>query len=94
MSPAGSIIVFGLIGEFLAGLTVPVPYMPSWLQQIVYALPFRWTADFPFRVYSGNIPHGEALIGLAVQAVWLVALTLLGRWLLGRTMRKVVVQGG
>jgi ABC-2 type transport system permease protein len=94
MSPTGSMIVFGLIGEFLAGLTIPVPYMPSWLQQIVYALPFRWTADFPFRVYSGNIPHDEALIGLAVQVVWLLSLTLLGRWLLGRTMRKVVVQGG
>jgi ABC-2 type transport system permease protein len=35
MSPVGSLLMFGVIGEFLAGLIIPVPLMPDWLQRSV-----------------------------------------------------------
>lgn len=94
LSPAGSLLMFGVIGEFLAGMVIPVPLMPSWLQNIVYVLPFRWTADFPFRVYSGHISKEEALIGIGIQLVWFVALLSLGRFAMAKALNKVVVQGG
>ncbi|PYI51782.1 ABC transporter permease [Paenibacillus flagellatus] len=94
MSPMGSLLLFGVIGEFFAGMIVPIPLMPDWMQHIANMLPFRLAADFPFRVYSGHIPPREALAGLAVQLGWLAALVPLGKFALDRALRRVVVQGG
>lgn len=94
MSPAGSLLVFSVLGEFFAGLIIPVPLMPEWLQKIAYVLPFRWTADFPFRIYSGHIPQAEAVIGILIQLGYLLIFVLLGRKALNRVLEKVVVQGG
>jgi ABC-2 type transport system permease protein len=94
MSPVGSTLMIGVLGEFFAGLIIPIPLMPDWLQNIAYLLPFRLTADFPFRVYSGHIPQDEAIIGLLVQLCWLVFLVWLGRVALNEALRRVVVQGG
>ncbi|XEC94365.1 ABC transporter permease [Paenibacillus tarimensis] len=94
MSPTGSTLMIGVAGEFLAGMIIPVPLMPLWLQKIAYVLPFRWTADFPFRVYSGHIPQEEVFWGILVQLFWLGILIGFGRWSLKRALRQVVVQGG
>jgi len=94
MSPVGSLIVATVTGEFFAGVILPVPFMPEWLQEIVYLLPFRWTADFPFRVYTGHIGAQDALAGIVIQMIWLAALVSAGQWLMGRALRRVVVQGG
>ncbi|MFH5184135.1 ABC transporter permease [Paenibacillus sp. TAB 01] len=94
MSPAGSLLLFSVFGEFLAGLVIPVPLMPGWMQQIVYLLPFHWTADFPFRVFTGNLGKTEAVTGLAIQAVWLAALIALGKFAMNKALKRVVVQGG
>ncbi|MFF2888955.1 ABC transporter permease [Paenibacillus sp. NPDC057967] len=94
MSPVGSILMIAVAGEFLAGMVIPVPLMPSWLQPIVYALPFRWTTDFPFRVYSGHIPVAEAAWGILIQIAWLSVLVLAGKALMKKALRAVVVQGG
>jgi len=94
MSPTGSMIMFGIVGEFFSGRIIPIPLMPTWLQEVTYLLPFHLTADFTFRVYTGHIPHDQALIGIATQIGWLLVLVALGKWLLSRAMRKVIVQGG
>lgn len=94
MSPIGSILMVSVIGEFMAGMVIPVPLMPLWMQKIVYVLPFRWTTDFPFRVYSGHIPLTEALWGILIQLVWLAVLIGFGRRSMRRALRHVVVQGG
>ena len=39
-----------------AGLIVPLPLFPDWLQPFLYWQPFRGMADVPFHVYSGHIP--------------------------------------
>jgi len=94
MSPIGSVGLFGIIGEFFAGMTIPVPLMPSWLQNVCMVLPFRWTADFPLRIYSGNIGISEALTGIAVQLFWIIILVLAGAFSMKRITRLSVVQGG
>jgi ABC-2 type transport system permease protein len=94
MSPVGSMLMITVAGEFFAGMILPVPLMPGWMQQIVNLLPFRWTVDFPFRVYTGHIGAQEAVIGIVAQLVWLAALVAAGQWLMGRALRRVVVQGG
>lgn len=94
MSPAGSLLMISITGEFFAGLVIPVPLMPGWLQKIAYMLPFRLAADFPFRIYSGHIPHKEAFAGILIQVIWLAVLVLLGNLSMNRVLRKVVAQGG
>ncbi|WP_256760061.1 ABC-2 family transporter protein [Cohnella sp. WQ 127256] len=94
MSAAGSLLMFSVIGEFLAGMIIPVPLMPDWLQAIVNVLPFRLTADFPFRVYSGHISTSEALKIIPLQLLWLTVLVALGKYTMGKALRRVVVQGG
>ncbi|WP_144555655.1 ABC transporter permease [Bacillus sp. X1(2014)] len=94
LSPMGSLLVFSVLGEFFAGLIIPVPLMPDWLQKVANVLPFRWTADFPFRVYSGHIPPHDDISGIIIQLIYLVGLVWLGRAALNRVLRKVVVQGG
>jgi len=94
LSPTGSLLMFSVLGEFFAGLIIPVPLMPDWLQRIVYALPFRWTADFPFRVYTGHISQQEALAGIPLQLLWLAGLAGIGMYTMRLALRRVVVQGG
>ena len=94
MSPTGSLLLFSVAGEFFSGLVIPIPLMPTWVQNIANLLPFRWTVDFPFRVYSGQIPQDQALIGIIAQLIWLFVLLGLGKILLDKAVRKVVVQGG
>lgn len=94
LSPMGSILMIGVLGEFLAGMTIPVPLMPEWMQKAAYFLPFRLAVDLPFRVYSGNIRTEEALASILIQLLWLVVLVLAGRIFLDRILKKAVVQGG
>ncbi len=94
LSPVGSLLMFGVVGEFFAGMIIPIPLMPEWLQQIAYLLPFRLTADLPFRVYSGHIAENEAFLSLGTQLIWIFILVVIGRLALSKALRKLVVQGG
>ncbi|MDP4089638.1 MAG: ABC transporter permease [Bacillota bacterium] len=94
MSPMGSLLIFGVLGEFLSGLVIPVPLMPEGLRRIVYLLPFRYTSDLPFRIYAGNIGYGEAVLGIGVQFVWILVLIGLGRLWMSKALKRIIVQGG
>jgi ABC-2 type transport system permease protein len=78
----------------LSGMVVPLPLFPEWAQPVLAALPFRGLADVPFRIYSGHIPLAEAAQAIGLSFVWAVALVLVGRAVLARGFRRVVVQGG
>jgi ABC-2 type transport system permease protein len=79
---------------FLSGMIVPLPLFPDWAKPIVQALPFAGLVDFPFRVYTGHIPPQATVWVVQHQLLWTAALVILGRWLLSRGLRRVVVQGG
>lgn len=78
----------------LSGMIVPVPLFPEWAQTVIGILPFRSIIDLPFRLYMGHLPP-DAIFGVLAQQIgWTVGLVLFGRWLLGRGVRQLVVQGG
>ena len=94
MSPLGSFSVAGVLIEFFSGNILPLPFMPAWLSRIAYALPFRYVSDLPFRVWSGSIAPGDAWPLFALQLCWIAVFFLLGRFIMGRLSKKLVLQGG
>ncbi len=76
------------------GLVIPLPLFPEWAKPVLYAMPFAGMLDFPSRVFSGDISVAHAPWVLAHQLAWTLVLVGLGRWLLSRGVRRLVVQGG
>jgi ABC-2 type transport system permease protein len=80
--------------SLFSGSIVPLAFFPDWAQPVLNALPFRGLMDIPFRLYVGDLPVSQMAPLLAQQLAWVAALVLLGRFLLARGMRRLVVQGG
>jgi len=90
----GVLLVVTSLVSLLSGLLVPLPLLPDWAQPVVRWLPFAGVLDLPYRVYNGHIASGGLALVLARQLGWTLAIIALGRWMLARGMRRVVVQGG
>ena len=94
LSPMGMRIVLAVSSDFLAGAIVPLPFFPEPFRVVAELLPFAAMQNMPLRIYAGNIAGMDALRGIALQLFWLAALLLIGRFAMGRAIKKVVVQGG
>jgi ABC-2 type transport system permease protein len=90
----GVLIVVTSLVSLLSGLLVPLPLLPDWAQPVLRWLPFAGVVDLPFRIYSGHIAAAGIALVLAKQIGWTLALVALGRRLLERGLRRLVVQGG
>jgi ABC-2 type transport system permease protein len=78
----------------LSGMLIPLPLFPDAAQTVLAWLPFAGLVDVPFRIYTGHLPLADVPLALGRQLGWTIALVAFGRWLLGRGLRRVVVQGG
>jgi ABC-2 type transport system permease protein len=94
VSADGIIVMLTALVTLLSGMIIPLALFPDWAQPVLRALPFAGLVDLPYRVYLGNIaPSGLPAVMLR-QLLWTAVLVLLGRWLLARGMKRIVVQGG
>jgi ABC-2 type transport system permease protein len=80
--------------SMFSGLLIPLPLFPDWARTALRWLPFAGILDQPARIYAGHIATAELAIVLVRQLGWTVVLVALGRRLLARGLRRVVVQGG
>lgn len=94
ISGEGVAILLASVVSLFSGMVIPLPLFPDWAQPLLHALPFAGLMDLPARIYTGNIPAAQAGWALGHQTVWTIVLVSLGRWLLGRSARRIVVQGG
>ncbi len=94
ISGVGMDRVLTVLVTVFSGLIVPLPLFPDWLQPLLNWQPFRGLADVPYRIYSGNIPPADIAGELLFVLVWTIALVWLGRLILFRGVRRMVVQGG
>lgn len=86
--------VFGLyvvLSGVLAGLVVPIGLFPQWARVAIWCTPFPAMVQAPADVL---IERGPPLLLLAHQFGWAVVLLLIGRAVLRRGERTLVVQGG
>ncbi len=80
--------------EILSGTSLPLPLLPTIVQNICLIFPFWLIGDFPFRIYSGDIPVTDGLKYLGLQIFWVLALIFIGAKILKFAMKKVYIQGG
>jgi len=90
----GMPMMIGTLATMFGGLVIPLPLFPDWLKPVLYALPFAGILDLPSRVFTGDIAATQAVLVVADQLAWALVLALVGRWLLARGLRRLVVQGG
>jgi ABC-2 type transport system permease protein len=86
-------LIAALIVAF-SGNLVPIALYPDALQPFLLLQPFAGLLDIPLRIYTGALVGTNALTGLGVQAFWALALMLVGRRALARTMTRLQMQGG
>lgn len=77
-----------------SGNLLPLVLLPDAWQTALLLQPLAGVMDIPARIYFGQFAGLQALGGLALQAGWIVLLVVLGRAAMGRTMRRLEVQGG
>lgn len=94
VSGDGVPILIASCATIFGGLVIPLPLFPDWAQPMLYALPFAGMLDLPSRLFTGDIAVANAPWILAHQLAWTIALVALGRALLRRGVRRLVVQGG
>jgi ABC-2 type transport system permease protein len=78
------------ITTLLSGNLFPIVLLPSLIKDFNGLLPFRAIIDVPIGIYLGHLPPTL----LVFQALWAVALGLLGYLLFLRARRRLVVLGG
>jgi len=83
--------LYGVGTGILCGLTVPLDFFPEWARFALWFTPFPAIMQGPIDVF---LEHGSLWLTLAHQVLWAVVLFLLGKLVLARAVRKVVVQGG
>ena len=94
ISGGGVSPILGAMVTIFSGMVIPLPLFPDWIQPLFSLLPFRALVDVPFRIYSGSIPLAEVSRELLLQAAWIVVLVAAGRRVIGRGIKKLVIQGG
>ncbi|GHV66460.1 ABC transporter permease [Spirochaetia bacterium] len=94
ISSLGIRIITATLTEFLSGAVIPLPFFPERFRVIAELLPFAAMENLPLRIYSGNLKGADTLRGILLQIFWLLALYVLGRFLMKGALKKVVVQGG
>jgi len=90
----GTRIVAGVAGDFLAGGYIPIPFFPEVLRRIVELSPFGAMQNMPLLIFSGYLDGAGILQGMLLQVFWAVVLIFIGRILMFRSLKRVVVQGG
>jgi len=78
----------------LSGNLLPLALLPDAWQAALLLQPLAGLMDIPARLYFGQLRGAGALGALALQCFWIALLVGVGRLALGRTMRRLQVQGG
>jgi ABC-2 type transport system permease protein len=83
---------YSVLVLFLSGQFAPLSLFPAPIRALAWALPFRWTIGFPVELLLGRVGPREALLGIALQLVWLgvCALLLKAVWRAGLRVYSAV----
>lgn len=87
--------IVSITSMFLAGLAIPLSFLPDGLAAVARWLPFASIAQLPLELFLGKHRELGDIVGvLARQVFWAAVLLGTGRVVGARAFRKVVAQGG
>lgn len=90
----GMAVVRHSVAIFFSGTLIPLTLMPDWLRAIATFLPFSQAVYFPVSLLSGITPLSDMPRIWLIQGIALVGLLFLSRFVFGRAVRVITVQGG
>ena len=94
LDPRGIQSMLNLLMMTFSGNLLPLTLFPDSWQKVITVLPYAQLLDTPIRLYTGEYAVSSAPAGMAVQAVWTVALTALGILMWNANKKRMIVQGG
>ena len=94
MDVRGILTLHMVLSNILSGFIIPVAWFPAWLGAVAAATPFPSMLQTPVDILSGRVAGVAALQVVALQCFWLVVMLAIGRVVLTRATRRLVVQGG
>ena len=87
-------VLYMAVAGLFSGLYLPIALFPDWLHAIALATPFPAMLMTPIDILSGRFSGADALLAVAVQALWVVVVGGLGALLTRAGRRHLEVQGG
>ena len=90
----GMSVVRHSVAVFFSGALIPLDMLPGWLQRIAMILPFSQAVYLPVSLLSGITPLNAMPRIWLTQLVVLISLLFLSRYIFGRSVRVITVQGG
>lgn len=70
---------FRRIVAFLTGSILPLAFFPGFMQQILEFTPFYYMFTLPINILFGKLGNSDILIGLVIQAIWVVLIYVAAR---------------
>lgn len=83
-----------LLGGVLSGAYLPLRLWPDFMQTFLRLQPFAGFTDIPAQLYVGSMLPWEALPAIAMQLIWSAVFIALGRAIIRRRLKSVIIQGG
>lgn len=90
----GPTYIIMLVGGVLSGGYLPLQLWPKFMQDFLLIQPFAGYLDIPLRLYIGTIPPRDAVWAIGLQLLWSIAFIAMGKLLMSRRLKTIIVQGG
>jgi ABC-2 type transport system permease protein len=90
----GPINALALTASVLSGSYLPLQLWPDFMQKLLLFQPFAGIFDIPFRLYIGSMPPSDSVWAIGLQLFWICVFMTVGRVLMNRKIKELIVQGG
>lgn len=79
---------------FFSGFLFPLRYFPEWFVSFCQLTPFPSMVNTFNEIFLGIIDGLDLIRALAIQAFWVLALFMIGQWILRKGIQRLVILGG
>ncbi len=83
-----------LLSGVLSGGYLPLQLWPDALQKILLYQPFAGYLDIPVRLYIGSMDTRQGITSILLQIGWIIVFVIIGRALMERKLKTLIIQGG
>lgn len=90
----GLMTIKNVIINILAGVYIPMWFMPDWLKNIIRFTPFDSIYFTPVQLYLGQLSATETAVTFAKQIVWIIILYCISELCWRKGIKRLVIQGG